>query len=163
MSSVKSRGYLLIDEVRCLPGYPSEARMRMGPVAVIECAENIPCNPCESSCRQKAIKVGKPITGLPHLDENACIGCGLCVAHCSGQAIFIVDKSQKKSRVSFAYEFLPLPAVGDTVDATNRKGDVVTQGVVLQIRNPESFCQTPVITIEIDEEYADEVRSIVRR
>ena len=163
MNEFKKRGYLLIDEVRCLPGYPTEERMRKGPVAVIECAENIPCNPCESGCAQGAITVGKPITGLPHLKEDACIGCGICVAHCSGQAIFIVDKSHGKARVSMAFEFLPLPEPGDEVDVANRSGDIISKAKVLSVRNPESFAQTPVITVEVAMEYADDVRAIVRR
>ena len=163
MHEIKKRGYLLLNETRCLPGVPSEARMRKGPVAVIECAENIPCNPCESSCARHAIHVGTPITQLPRLDENACIGCGVCVAHCSGQAIFIVDKSREKARLSFAYEFLPLPEIGDCVDAANRAGEVVGKAEVIGIRNPESYQQTPVVTIEIDAALADEVRAIARR
>jgi len=38
-------------------GYPSEIRFDKGAVAVIECIQDIPCNPCETSCRFKAIIV----------------------------------------------------------------------------------------------------------
>ena len=50
------------------PGYPSQKDLKRGPVAVIECTEEIPCNPCETVCKRGAIVVGEPITNLPHLD-----------------------------------------------------------------------------------------------
>ena len=41
------------------PGIPSEERMKLGPVACIECLQQIPCNPCEEACPRGAITVGK--------------------------------------------------------------------------------------------------------
>ncbi len=29
---------------------PSDERLKVGPIAVIECVENIPCNPCVGAC-----------------------------------------------------------------------------------------------------------------
>jgi len=31
--------------------FPSIERINKGPVAVIECFQNIPCNPCQTACR----------------------------------------------------------------------------------------------------------------
>ena len=59
-----------------LSGVPSEARMRRGRVACIECVQEIPCNPCEGICPVGAITVGEQITNLPHLQEQKCTGCG---------------------------------------------------------------------------------------
>ena len=57
--------------------YPSDERLARGPIAVFECAQEIPCNPCESACKQGYIEIGEDITRLPVLDER-CTGCGLC-------------------------------------------------------------------------------------
>lgn len=65
--SVEYDGYAHIDELLRPPGYPSEERFEEGPVAVIECLQEIPCNPCETACKAGAIEVGEPITKIPVL------------------------------------------------------------------------------------------------
>lgn len=157
-------GYMEYDELVAIQQIPSEERYKMGPVAVIECIQEIPCNPCEAACKFGAIVIGDPITNLPKLQMDKCIGCGVCVAKCSGLAIFIVNKSYSEefASVSFPYEYYPLPQEGYNVQAVNRKGDVVCKGKVLKMTNPKSFDHTPVVTVEIPKEFADEVRSIKR-
>lgn len=110
-----------VEELRKYPGYPSESRFSKGMVAVIECDQEIPCNPCEDLCPHNAIVIGSPITELPVLKEDLCTGCGLCVAGCPGQAIFMVDKASygDKDIVGIPYEYLPAPKVGDIVRAAN--------------------------------------------
>ena len=61
--SVSTVGYLTLDELKDAGMYPSEERMAQGPVAVAECVQEIPCNPCETACRFHAIKVGDPMKG----------------------------------------------------------------------------------------------------
>jgi Fe-S-cluster-containing hydrogenase component 2 len=142
--------------------YPTEVRMQQGPVAVIECIEEIPCNPCEKACKCKAIIIGDPITNLPHLIEDKCIGCGACISQCSGLAIFVVDKSysQKSATVSFPYEYVPLPKKGSKVKAVNRLGEVVCTGIVKKVVSSKKFDKTSVVTLEVPYDMADEVRSM---
>lgn len=145
-------------------GIPSEERMKRGRVAVIECVQEIPCNPCEGTCPFGAIKIGNPITNLPHLDEDKCTGCGTCVAMCPGQAIFLVNAaySETEGEVSFPFEYLPVPKIGDEVDAVNRGGEVVCKGRVTSVKNPVAYKNTCVVTIAVPKEYINEVRSIKR-
>lgn len=162
--SILTNGYPSLEEIKKACGYPSEARFQKGPVAVIECVQEIPCNPCEAACKFGALTVGEPITNLPRLDENLCTGCGVCIAQCSGLAIFVVDKSYSdtEATVSFPHEYLPLPEKGQQVTAVNRAGEEVCQGRVLRVNNsPKNDC-TPVITIVIPKEFADEVRGMKR-
>ena len=128
--SILTDGYPSIEEIKNATGWPDEERFARGPVAVIECVQKIPCNPCEAACPAHAITVGSPITNTPVLDREKCIGCGLCVSACSGLAIFIVDKtySETLGTVSFPFEYLPLPQKGDEVDALNRAGEFVCRG-----------------------------------
>jgi len=149
-------------ELEKSPGYPSKDDLRKGPIAVIECTEEIPCNPCETVCKKGAITVGKPITNLPKIDPEKCNGCGLCIPVCPGLAIFIVDVtySKKEAALSFPHEYFPLPKKGDEVEAVNRKGEVVCKGKVIRIQNPKSYDHTPVVTISIPKEYINEVRGI---
>lgn len=162
--SLESKGYLSIDELKAQTKYPSEERFMKGPVAVIECTHEIPCNPCEDACKFGAICVGTPITNLPCLEEDKCTGCGVCVAQCPGLAIFIVDKtySDTQGTVSFPYEYYPTPKKGQEVDAVNRRGEVVCKGTVIKVLNPKTFDRTPVVTMAVDLDKVEEVRSIKR-
>lgn len=153
-----------MEELKEYRRLPSDERYEKGPVAVIECVQEIPCNPCEAACRFGAIGVGIPITNLPVLDEGKCTGCGACIAQCSGLAIFVVDKTYNETQatVSFPHEYLPLPEKGDTVDAVNRAGQAVCKGEVVRIVDTARNDRTPVVTIAIPKAYADDVRGMVR-
>ena len=53
--SLRETGILTTAELKEMGMFPSEERMRKGPVAIAECVEHIPCNPCETSCPFHAI------------------------------------------------------------------------------------------------------------
>jgi len=80
-------GYLSKEELENLPGIPSRERMEKGVVAVIECAQEIPCNPCVDACKYGAIVIPGSLTELPILIEEKCIGCGKCVKVCPMRAV----------------------------------------------------------------------------
>jgi len=163
--TLAKNGALSLEELAALPGMPSKERLAQGPVVVIECAQEIPCNPCEAACPNGAIKVGEPITNLPVLAEEKCTGCGLCIAACPGQAIFVIDMtySEAEATVQLPYEFLPLPAKGDLVDGLDREGQKICTARVLKVLNPKKFDRTPVITIAVPKECAMAVRNIALR
>ncbi len=150
------------EELAKAPGVPARSEMNKGPVAVIECVQEIPCNPCEAACPSGAITVGSDITKLPVLDAEKCIGCGNCLAHCPGLAITLVNVnySETEAAVSFPFEYLPLPKVGDEVNAVNRGGEAVCKGNVLSVRMPQSYKQTCIVTIAIPKKYVEDVRSM---
>lgn len=157
-------GYIEYGELAEKQMLPGKERYARGPVAIIECVQEIPCNPCEAACRFGAIAIGEPITNLPKLDGDKCTGCGICVSKCPGLAIFVVNKaySDTTATVSFPYEYYPLPQEGTNVKAVNRKGEVLCDSTVVKVMNPKSFDRTPVVTVEIPKKLADEVRSIRR-
>lgn len=162
--SILNNGYPSMEELKACNGYPSEERFKRGPVAVIECVQEIPCNPCEAACKFGAITVGNPITNLPRLNDNICTGCGVCIAQCSGLAIFVVDKtfSETEAAVSFPHEYLPLPEKGQVVDAVNRSGEIVCKGKAVRINNIQKNDCTPVITLAVPKQFADIVRGMKR-
>jgi thioredoxin reductase/Fe-S-cluster-containing hydrogenase component 2 len=145
------------------PGYPGEERFQKGPVAIIECGQEIPCDPCAFICPQGAISVPKPLTNLPKLDEGKCNGCGLCIPGCPGLGIFVIDKTYSKDEalVQLPHEFFPLPRTGETVNCLNRDGEKITEGRVIKVLNPKRYDCTPVISVAVGKKYADEVRDIV--
>ena len=85
--SLLQKGYLEFDDVQRFPGFAKGAGFR----PVVECTQNIPCNPCQDICKKGCIRVGDNITDLPRVDhQNSCNACYLCVSICPGQAIFLI-------------------------------------------------------------------------
>lgn len=128
------------------------------PIAVIECCEEIPCNPCMSACPHHAIVIEGGIHHIPQLKPELCVGCGICVARCSGQAIFVVGQEQDYGVVSFPYEMLPLPEKGMIVDGTDREGQTVCQGEILKVMAAKNFDHTTVVTLKVPLGKEDTVR-----
>jgi ferredoxin len=162
--SLKTTGAPSLEELHNSPAYPTNEQLRKGPIAIIECIEEIPCNPCEAACSRGAITVGENITSLPKIDFEKCIACGACIAACPGLAIYIKDYtySDTMALLSFPYEYYPLPQAGDTVQAVDRHGKYICDGKVIRVQNPKSNDHTAVITIEYPNEYFEEVVSIKR-
>ena len=151
-----------MDVLSAAPGYPPEEAFSKGAIAVIECIEEIPCNPCEAACRFGAIRVGDQLTALPQLLAEKCSGCGSCIAACPGLAIFLVDKtySESEALLGLPYEFLPVPDVGATVAALDRQGQRICKATVIRVDNRprNNYCR--VVSITVPKQYADIVRGI---
>jgi len=163
MRTLRSNGVLSKQELMELPGVPPLEVIEKGqPVAVIECAEMIPCDPCEACCPRGAIKVGGDMNNLPSLDAAKCTGCGLCIAACPGLAIFVVKGAYTESDalISIPYEFLPLPRVGEQVEALDREGRKTCLAKVVQVRDDEKFDRTSVVSFTVPKEKCMEVRHI---
>jgi Fe-S-cluster-containing hydrogenase component 2 len=134
---------------------PSEKQLEKG-VAILECVQEIPCNPCVDSCPVHAISM-KDINAPPVNDFEKCIGCTKCVAVCPGLAIFVVKVKDKKAWVTLPYELLPVPQVGDSVNALDRTGTVRSKAIVKKVIKKG---KTMVITIEVDSSLAMDIRNI---
>ena len=163
--SIKEVGYISMQELIDAKQNISDERYAKGPVAVVECVQEIPCNPCEAACKFGAIVIGEPITNLPKIQENNCTGCGVCVAQCPGLAIVIVNKvySDTEATIAFPYEYTPTPKEGEEWEAVNRQGVVQCKAKIVKVMNPKAFDRTPVVTVAVPKEFADEVRSIKRK
>ena len=127
---------------------------------VIECQQNIPCNPCEAACPHHAITVGEPITNLPVIDKDKCIGCGLCVAKCPGQAVFLVDQTAEDyDTVTLPYEYYPLPQKDQEVYCLSRAGKFLAMGTILRIVMTKANDRTAVVEVKVPKGYGMEVRN----
>ena len=161
-SDSSTTGYLNAKELEQGHGVPSEARRRKGAVAVLECLQDISCNPCESSCKVGAIEVGEDITNPPRLYEEKCVGCRTCVPICPGQAIFMIDESLPDGRatVELPYEYQPLPEKGETVEALGRGGEKIGEATVRTLRKTAKMDQTATVVIEVPREWSMTARAI---
>ncbi|WP_208599046.1 hypothetical protein [Desulfonatronum thioautotrophicum] len=153
--SLSTKGYLLPEDLIQAPGVPSAQRRQQGPVAVFECVQEIPCNPCEQACEEGAVRVGERITTCPELVAEACTGCAKCVAACPGQAVFVVDESRGElAHVTMPYEFLPLPKKGQRVTALDRSGKVLGPAEIVRVRCSKTMDATATVTMAVPRDWA---------
>ena len=155
--SLLRKGYISDDEIERFPGVIH----KVGVHPVLECTQNIPCNPCQDACSQGCISIGNNITSLPiSVADKKCINCGLCVASCPGQAIFLIDEDSGdgKASITLPYEFMPLPPVGSMGKALGRDGQVVCDAEVAKVRTGNAYDSTALLTISVPKEFAMKAR-----
>lgn len=156
------KGYVADSEISRFPG----VTRKKGVHPVIECTQNIPCNPCQDSCPRKCIVVGSKITALPVFDEERdCSGCGLCVSACSGQAIFLIDEEYEPgySLITMPYEFLPLPQPGERGTGLDRSGAEVCGAEVVEVKSKKAYDNTSLVTIKVPADMAMRARFFRRQ
>lgn len=120
------------------------------PKAIIECYEEIPCNPCSTSCPFGAIHIGEDINQTPKLDVNKCTGCAVCVYSCPGLAIIVAQDLGEKIRFKIPYEMLPAPVAGEVWDAVNREGKVIGKAVIERVNNGAVQDRTLLVQLVVD-------------
>ena len=132
-----------------------------GKIAVVECVEDIPCDPCVTACPTEALTMDSLI-GKPVLIPERCEGCGLCIAECPGLAIFVVDfdYTDSEALVMLPYEFLPLPQKGEKVDLLDREGKKCGKGQILKVRTHKNL--TTVLSVVVPKNLALTVRNVRR-
>lgn len=134
---------------------PTDEQLKKG-VAIIECIQEIPCDPCVAICPVSSISM-KDINDTPKIDYNKCTGCKRCVGICPGLAIFVVKVKDNKALITLPYEFLPIPRIGDNVKALDRGGKPRGYAKIMKVNRNR---KTTVVTIEVDKKFAMEVRNI---
>ncbi len=155
--SLLTKGYVADDEITRFPGFRKQVKVH----PVIECTQNIPCNPCQDACKKGCISIGDNITSLPiSVEGSECINCGMCVASCSGQAIFLVaeDTEPGFGEVTIPYEFLPLPEKGDKGYGLSRSGQKLCDVEITNVRTSKAFDGTNLVTMKVPMEYIDKAR-----
>jgi len=124
---------------------------------VVECFQEIPCDPCFESCPFGAFKSFKEIKDLPEVDFDKCNGCGSCIPFCPGLAIFVVDETNPEyDLISIPYEFLPSPRKGEKGKGLNREGEIVCEAEVVRFRNMKN--KTHILTLRVPKGMGNIVR-----
>lgn len=138
---------------------PSPQRRAQGPYALLECFQEIPCNPCSTSCPFHAILPMEDINDLPRLEADLCTGCGICASVCPGLAIYIIDESAHDGTVSISipYEFTPLPVKGDRVMGLDRQGQALTPALVKRVVKGKTL-GTPLVTLTCPASFIHDLR-----
>jgi len=118
----------------------------------IFCYQQIPCNPCVTSCTKNCIKIdGNPIYDIP-IYTSGCIGCNQCVITCPALAITLVDKRKRNGNkviVTLPFEFLDQFLPEKDYDLTDFEGNIKNY--------PKE--KRSLVSLWVDEEIADKVAS----
>ena len=142
--------------------FPTEERLNKGPVAIIECFQEIPCDPCVKACKKGAIAMPGDINHLPVLDAELCNGCGACILYCPGLAIFVVDRSWSEERaiVKLPFENVPIPQAGQYAAGLDRTGKELGWFEVVKVVMGGKTNLTRIISLAVPQDLAMEVRNI---
>ena len=141
---------------------PSDERLARGPLAILECLQEIPCNPCVKACKQGAITMPCDINHLPVLNAELCNGCGVCISFCPGLAIFVVDKtwSEERALVKLPFEYVPVPQTGQYAAGLNRAGEELGWFEVVRVVTGGKKNMTYTLSLAVPQDLAMEVRNI---
>ncbi len=131
---------------------------------VINCIQEIPCNPCRDVCPKGCIQMeGDEILGVPKY-VGGCIGCKKCVAICPGLAIVLVDyrkADEKEAFVTIPYELMPNGiSKGTQVLAVDIEGNFVCDAKVVSVSSPSFADKTLLITLKVPRDKAVKVAGI---
>lgn len=157
-SSLLKKGFISDEEIGRFPGLQGR---RKDIYPVIECTQNIPCNPCQDVCIKGCISIGDNITKLPSIkEEYDCTGCGMCVTSCPGQAIFLIKENHDEQTVdiSIPYEFLPIPQEGEIGVALDRQGNKLCSAKVVGIRTAKAMDKTYLLTMRVPLDMVNKAR-----
>ncbi len=141
---------------------PSPERLAEGPVVIVECFQEIPCDPCYTACKRGGFLPFEDINDLPQMDFEKCNGCGICIGACPGLAVFVVDETyaEDQALLMIPWEFLPVPAEGSTVKGLNREGEALADVEVKKVRSAGRHNQASILTLIVPKKYAHYIRSI---
>ena len=130
---------------------------------IIKCDQDIPCNPCEASCKQGAIVIGGELNQQPSVCNEKCTGCGACLSACPGRAIRLVQYNADAlhAAITVPYEFDPLPTVGDDVEVLDDSFHAFAKGTVLRVRPAKEKTGCAMVTFTIGKQHAFNARAFL--
>lgn len=140
-----------------------EKNILVKPKAITECYEEIPCNPCSTSCPFDAITIGEDINTPPVVDFDKCTGCGICVFNCPGLAIFTVEEKEDHLLYKIPYEFVPYPNINEQVHAINRAGEIIGKATIVKIQISKKQDKTALIHVKVPKDFLYEFVTIRRK
>ena len=145
--------YTMIEEI-----LPDKERRRLKGYAIIECFQEIPCDPCTKACPKGAILPMSNINDKPEIDLDKCDGCGNCISQCPGLAIFAVKEMGRDAIVKIPHEFTA-PKVGKLAKVADRQGKRIGKFPVERVLKTKS--RTNIVWLKVPVELANKIRAIL--
>lgn len=154
---IKVNGYPSVEQIK--RKFPDQKQL-VKPKAIIECYQEIPCNPCAASCPFNAITIGDDINKIPKINFDLCTGCGTCVYACPGLAIMIAKIKDEKAYFKIPYEFLPVPKPKEIWKGVNRSGEVICDAFIEAVMVNPKTDRTLIISVSVPKQYLYEFITI---
>ncbi len=134
-----------------------------GVYPVLHCFQEIPCNPCVTSCPKNLIQTTPhPILGTPEF-RGICVGCEQCVGFCPALAITLVDwrKSDSVPIVTIPFELgLWRISKGSELILTDWEGQNLGQGTLIDIKKASRNPKTHLLKITVPAKIANSVAGV---
>ena len=134
-----------------------------GVYPVIHCFQEIPCNPCMTSCPKDLIQTKPhPILGIPHY-HGVCVGCEQCVGICPALAITLVDwrKTDGDPIVTVPFELgLWRITKGSELPVTDWEGEVIGKATLVDIKPAGRFPKTNLLKLSVPSDIANRVAGV---
>lgn len=130
---------------------------------IIDCPERIACDVCEKACPRQVIRVGESSVNIPRASNAGdCVGCGLCVAQCPGQAIFLLndDFSESEACIMLPYELPETPVIGTRLHAVDNEGRRLGAARVVRVRRHPDFDKTELLEVAVRKDLARRTRGV---
>lgn len=157
-------------------------RSRPGPIAkeeedtddhhgvrpILHCVQEIPCDPCASSCPQGGIRIDPDdIRKLPRFLEDElekpCVGCEKCITICPGQAITLLDDRKDPEHpfviVPFEMDRATL-SEGATVGVVDVDGHLLGEAEIVRIRGGAVADRTLSVKLRASRQIAAKIAGI---
>ena len=137
-------------------------QLKRGPHAVIECTEEIPCNPCCTACPQGAITMAEGLSSLPCLNRGKCTACGLCIPCCPARPSLSSMIPIPGAKVCFLshLNLLPCPLWGSRSSLPTAAAGQWGR-IIHRVLCPPAFRQTAVVTLRVPLALLDTVRGFL--
>lgn len=130
---------------------------------LIDCPERIACDVCAAVCDRGVIRVKQTVTNRPEVvNEGNCRNCGLCVAHCPGQAVFLVSETgpDGQCRITLPYELDEEAVRGRGLLAVDNRGQPLGPARLIRVWQSERFNNTCLLEVSVSGAIASRVRGI---
>ncbi len=128
---------------------------------IVDCPQEIPCNPCARTCGTGAISIEGEMCGKPRVEDELCSGCLKCLDACPVSCIYLIEESGGEALLTLAYDRLPLPRRGESVALKDRNGKALGRGKVERAAKSRKDGSLAIITLRVPAETAPMVRSII--
>ncbi len=156
---LKKTGVPSLEQIKSI--FPDEKVLQRSKV-IIECYEEIPCNPCSTSCPFDAIFIPEDINQRPQVNYDKCTGCGICVYSCPGLAIFNLKVEVEYNKFKIAYEFVPYPEKGEIMHAINRSGEIIGECEITNVIITKKQDKTALLVVKVPRELTYEFITVRR-
>jgi len=127
---------------------------------LVECPQEIPCDPCASACSTGAISLERELCSRPRVREELCSGCLSCLEACPVSCIYLMEEVEGSSLLTLALDRLPRPRKGDEVILKDARGRELGRGRVVRSKKSRKDSGLCILTVRAPSDLAAITRTV---